>query len=61
MSTLLVGEWNEFGNKQDCSMTEMIDVGRALMGMAPQFHEWVKIREDRKAYQLGPAIPGVRW
>jgi len=52
------GPWRVFGNRTDVEFDELVDIGRALMGLPPQHYEWVQIREDRNAYRVGPKNSG---
>lgn len=54
-------QWNVFGQRKDVDIVELIDIGLALQGLPPQYHEWVLIREDRKAYQVGPRNTTQLW
>jgi hypothetical protein len=47
-------KWHKFGEKGTPSYEELVDVGRALMGLAPREHAWVRLNKDHTAYQLGP-------
>lgn len=53
-------QWHVFGQRASVSFDELADIGLALMGLPPKHHEWVRIREDRKAYQVGPQIAEER-
>jgi hypothetical protein len=52
------GDWKTFGQTLS-TFREGVDVGRALMGLHPEYHEWVVIRKDRTQYMLGPQIPRI--
>lgn len=51
-----MSEWQVFGEQASVSYEVLVDVGYALRGMSPRYHEWVKFNEDRTAYQVGPHV-----
>lgn len=49
-------EWHVFGQQDSVEWDVLSDVGLVLLGWSPKHHEWIKIRGDRNAYQVGPRI-----
>lgn len=49
-------QWHVFGQRSEVSYKELTDVGRALFGLPPVYHEWVQISPDRTGYRVGPKI-----